>query len=126
MMIGVAQVIGTKPTLSLVFSSGPMLSISAALACAIGKMVARAAATVPPPSSCMKRRRLMSLWLNTARTTAFSMARSIMSSLDIGVAMTGARLSTADCCAVRPVGRAMCLHLSHSHWASWVRPLPPS
>jgi len=61
MMIGVAQVIGTKPMFRSVFSGVPRLSRIAALALSIGKTEASAAATVPPPSMPMNDRRPMSL-----------------------------------------------------------------
>ena len=49
MMMGVAQVMGTKPTLSLVFSSGPDASMAAALIASMGSKVPRMAARLPPP-----------------------------------------------------------------------------
>ena len=60
-MIGVAQVIGTKPTFSLVFSSLPRDSFTAALAFSIGNTLPRTAAAVPAPIIFMKLRRLCSL-----------------------------------------------------------------
>ena len=61
MMIGVAQVIGTKPTLNLLFSNLPVLSFTAALTLSRGIMLAIAAAKVPPPTKLMNSRRLRSL-----------------------------------------------------------------
>ncbi len=85
MMIGVAQVIGTKPMFRSVFSGLPSVSSSAAFALSIGKIEASAAAAVPPPTSPMKERRLISEWPKTDRTIALSIARSIISSLDAKV-----------------------------------------
>ena len=76
MMIGVAQVIGTKPMLRSVFSGVPSVSSRAALAASIGKTDARIDAMAPPPIIPMKERRWMSFCPKTERTTALSMARS--------------------------------------------------
>src|SRR6056297_436447 len=80
MMIGVAQVIGTKPMFRSVFSGGPRLSRIAALAASMGKTDARAAAIVEPPIMPMNERRPMSLYQKTDRMIALSTARSIMPS----------------------------------------------
>jgi hypothetical protein len=82
MMIGVAQVIGTKPMFRSVFSGLPSVSSSAAFALSIGKTDASAAAAAPPPTRPMKERRLISECPKTERTIALSIARSIISSLD--------------------------------------------
>ncbi len=80
MMIGVAQVIGTKPMLSFFFSNGPSDSFTAALTESIGIIDPRIAAIVPPPTIPMNERRLISLWPNMPRTIALSIARSSTSS----------------------------------------------
>ena len=58
MMIGVAQVIGMKPTASLVFSSGPDCA-KASVAVAIGKICASAAETVALPTAVSSERRVI-------------------------------------------------------------------
>jgi hypothetical protein len=60
MMIGVAQVIGTKPTASFVFSSCPADSAASARAAWSGKMSLMAASAVEAPTARRKRRRLTS------------------------------------------------------------------
>ena len=68
MMIGVAQVIGMKPTLRSFFSGVPA-SANASVAALIGKNCEIAASAVEAPTDFRKARRAASLG-NIARTTA--------------------------------------------------------
>ena len=70
MMIGVAQVIGMKPTASLVFSSGPDCA-KASVAVAIGKICASAAETVALPTAVSSDLRVIASG-KAARSTARS------------------------------------------------------
>ena len=56
MMIGVAQVIGMKPTFRSFFSGGPALSCASAFATPRGKTEASAAAAVEAPTRATKAR----------------------------------------------------------------------
>ena len=68
MMIGVAQVIGMKPTLRSFFSGGPACA-KASVAVLIGKNCESAASAVAAPTDFRKARRAASCG-NTARITA--------------------------------------------------------
>jgi hypothetical protein len=68
MMIGVAQVIGIKPTLRSFFSSGPPAA-KTSVAVFSGKNCDSAASAVEAPSDCRKARRPLSAG-NMARITA--------------------------------------------------------
>src|SRR6266851_3747356 len=54
MMIGVAQVIGTKPIANSFFSSGPVLSTASALAAPSGKTLDSEESTAPRPEGPQK------------------------------------------------------------------------
>ena len=72
MISGVAQVIGMKPILRLVFSSAPCFSCAMACMLATGNTLAMAAMAVPLPTALMKRRRTASCG-NSALTSVASM-----------------------------------------------------
>src|SRR4030095_4552465 len=72
MMIGVAQVMGMKPTLRSRFSGGPSLSWASALAAASGKTEASAAAAVPAPTCLRKSRRPENTASRSERSTRLS------------------------------------------------------
>ena len=80
MMMGVAQVMGMKPTLSLVFSSGPG-EAKASFTVPSGRKVEIAAIAVLVPTARMKLRRVSSCG-NSARITAPSTTRSSIASSD--------------------------------------------
>ena len=71
MMMGVAQVMGIKPTLSLLFSSLPLPCAKASLMEAKGRIAPTAAIAVGAPTACRKLRRTLSTG-NRARITACS------------------------------------------------------
>jgi hypothetical protein len=79
MMIGVAQVIGMKPTFRSFFSSGPGLSCASVLATDIGKTDASAADAVAAPTRARNSRRPGSRLPKTARSIARSTRPSILS-----------------------------------------------
>ena len=76
--MGVAQVIGRKPMLSVLFSSGPD-SIAIAVSAPMGRNCEIAASAVPAPTLRRKRRRIASSG-NSARTVADSTARCMAES----------------------------------------------
>ncbi len=78
MMIGVAQVIGMKPTLRSFFSGGPSLSWARALAAATGKTEASAAVAVEAPTRRRNSRRPVNTACVSDRSTSRSMARSVV------------------------------------------------
>src|SRR5882672_8555389 len=80
MMIGVAQVIGMKPTLSLGFSIAPAPCAKASLAAPSGKNVESAAAAVPAPTAARKRRRTLPSGIR-ARMTACSTSWSSLAAI---------------------------------------------
>ena len=69
MMIGVAQVIGMKPTLRSVFSSLPAPCANTSVAILIGKNCERTPSAAEAPTDFRKARRWTSFG-NTARITA--------------------------------------------------------
>src|SRR5437867_2842900 len=79
MMIGVAQVIGMKPTFRSFFSGGPGLSWASVLAADIGKTDATAADAVAAPTRARNSRRLGSRLPKTARSIARSTRPAILS-----------------------------------------------
>src|ERR1700687_734132 len=81
MMIGVAQVIGTKPIFNSFFSNAPALSRASALAAPSGKMLESEASTAPAPRLCKSSRRVVPSG-NTLLSTATSTRRSIDDSAD--------------------------------------------
>src|SRR5258708_7471449 len=80
MMIGVAQVIGMNPTLSLAFSTLPAPCANASFAAASGKKVDSAAAAVPAPTAVRKRRRTLPSGMR-ARMTACSTSWSSVATI---------------------------------------------
>jgi len=105
-------------------------SISAALAWAIGIMLAKRprdrAAAEQLHKAPAAHVRLCSL--NTARTHRItSIARSIISvSLDCGLGHHGAGGIVVGCCRVRPAGTLICWQRSHSHCALVIEACPLS
>src|SRR6266849_7204479 len=71
MMIGVAQVIGTKPIANSFFSSGPVLSTASALAAPSGNTLDSEDSTAPAPRLRKSSRRVVPTG-NTLRSTATS------------------------------------------------------
>ena len=83
-MIGVAQVIGMKPTLRSFFSSGPPCA-KASVAAPSGRNCEMAASAVEAPTACRKARRVASCG-KSARMTAPSTTRVSRASLSAGTA----------------------------------------
>jgi hypothetical protein len=84
MMIGVAQVMGMKPTLRSFFS-GAAAWANTSVAMPSGKNWAMAASAVEAPTAARKARRERSSG-NSARTTADSTMRAVRASADASVA----------------------------------------
>src|ERR1700687_4369445 len=97
MMIGVAQVIGTKPIANSFFSSGPVLSTASALAAPRGNTLDSEDSTAPAPRLRKSSRRVVPTG-NTLRSTAASTRFSIADS----AATDGAPSNDASCSFKRP------------------------
>src|ERR1700687_3749624 len=97
MMIGVAQVIGTKPIANSFFSSGPVLSTASALAAPSGNTLDTEDSTAPAPRLRKSSRRVVPTG-NTLRSTATSTRCSIADS----AATDGAPSDDASCSFQRP------------------------
>ncbi len=114
MMIGVAQVMGTKPTFSFFFSSAPFISAANALAAPSGKMVEMAAAAVPAPTARKNIRRLTSV-PKMPFITADSTLRARVSSMSEPSGSSSCCSSV--CCTVSPLLR-MATHSGSRHSGS--------
>jgi len=82
----------------------------------------------PPRLTAIKRRRahVRSVLNTAAHHRNFSIARSIICSLDCGLAINGAVASVVGACAVRPAGTLICWQRSHSALRLVLRPVPLS
>src|SRR6266849_36662 len=97
MMIGVAQVIGTKPIANSFFSSGPVLSTASALAAPSGNTLDSEDSTAPAPRLRKSSRRVVPTG-NTLRSTATSTRCSMADS----AATDGAPSNHASCSFKQP------------------------
>ena len=95
MMIGVAQVIGIKPTFNLVFSSFPGAAAKASLAIAIGNNAATADIAVDEPTAFKNPRRRLSSG-NSALKIPCSTTRLLSASSCCASALLSAKACSAS------------------------------